>query len=324
MHRSWLIVVALSCLGLQASQPATADEYPSKSITMIVPFTPGGGTDIMARLIAKNLSESLGKPVLVENKPGAGGIVGTDLAAHAAPDGYTLMLGSVSTISINPSLYKNLTTDPLTELSPVAPFASTPSLLVVPLDLPVSSVQELIAYAKKQPEGVNFASAGSGTSHHLSGELFKSQAGIKATHIPYKGSAPAPLGVIRGDAQFMIANVTSLTSAIEGRQVKAIAITSLERSPELPQYKTVAESGLPGFEVIIWYGVFAPAKTPAAIINRLNAAITSIATLPEVRKVLRAEGAVPMTSSPEEFAARIQSDYRKWKTVVDASGAKAD
>lgn len=278
----------------------------------------------MARLIAKNLSESLGKPVLVENKPGAGGIVGTDLAAHAAPDGYTLMLGSVSTISINPSLYKNLTTDPLTELSPVAPFASTPSLLVVPLDLPVSSVQELIAYAKKQPEGVNFASAGSGTSHHLSGELFKSQAGIKATHIPYKGSAPALLGVIRGDAQFMIANVPSLTAAIEGRQVKAIAITSLERSPELPQYKTVAESGLPGFEVIIWYGVFAPAKTPAAIINRLNAAITSIATLPEVRKVLRAEGAVPMTSSPEEFAARIQSDYRKWKTVVDASGAKAD
>jgi tripartite-type tricarboxylate transporter receptor subunit TctC len=324
VHRSWLIVVALSCLGLQASQPATADEYPSKSITMIVPFTPGGGTDIMARLIAKNLSESLGKPVLVENKPGAGGIVGTDLAAHAAPDGYTLMLGSVSTISINPSLYKNLTTDPLTELSPVAPFASTPSLLVVPLDLPVSSVQELIAYAKKQPEGVNFASAGSGTSHHLSGELFKSQAGIKATHIPYKGSAPALLGVIRGDAQFMIANVPSLTAAIEGRQVKAIAITSLERSPELPQYKTVAESGLPGFEVIIWYGVFAPAKTPAAIINRLNAAITSIATLPEVRKVLRAEGAVPMTSSPEEFAARIQSDYRKWKTVVDASGAKAD
>lgn len=324
MHRSWLIVVALSCLGLQASQPATADEYPSKSITMIVPFTPGGGTDIMARLIAKNLSESLGKPVLVENKPGAGGIVGTDLAAHAAPDGYTLMLGSVSTISINPSLYKNLTTDPLTELSPVAPFASTPSLLVVPLDLPVSSVQELIAYAKKQPDGVNFASAGSGTSHHLSGELFKSQAGIKATHIPYKGSAPALLGVIRGDAQFMIANVPSLTAAIEGRQVKAIAITSLERSPELPQYKTVAESGLPGFEVIIWYGVFAPAKTPAAIINRLNAAITSIATLPEVRKVLRAEGAVPMTSSPEEFAARIQSDYRKWKTVVDASGAKAD
>ena len=324
MHRRTLFALASLLFAAQTCLPAHSQEYPNRSLALIVPFTPGGGTDIMARLIARNLGESLGQAVVVQNRPGAGGIIGTDLAAHADPDGYTLMLGSVSTISINPSLYKNLTTNPLTQLAPVAPFASTPSVLVVPVTLPVSSVQELIAYAKAQPNGINFASAGSGTSHHLSGELFKTTAGIKATHIPYKGSSPALVGVIRGDAQFMIANVPSMTPAIEGKQVKAIAITSLERMPEFPQYKTVAESGLPGFEVIIWYGVFAPVNTPSPIIAKLNAAIGKITTRPDVMKALAAEGAVPMVSTPAEFGKRINEDYLKWKKVVDASGATVD
>jgi tripartite-type tricarboxylate transporter receptor subunit TctC len=317
-----LLAGALACC---ASGPGTAaEEYPARPITLIVPFTPGGGTDIMGRMIAEKLGQSLGKPVVVSNKPGAGGTIGTEMAARAEPDGYTLMIGSVSTISINPSLYKNLATNPLRDLAPVSPVASTPSILAVPNDLPVASVQDLIAFARKSPGGINFGSAGNGTSHHLAGELFKMQAGIEATHVPYSGSAPALMGLTRGDVQILIANAPSLLPAIEGKRIKPLAITSLERSSQFPDYRTVSESGLPGFEVIVWYGLFAPGGTPAAVVDRLNAEIRRITALPDVQKRLLAEGAEPMNSSPKEFADRIRSDYEKWKLVVDASGAKSE
>jgi len=291
---------------------------------MIVPFTPGGGTDIMARLVADKLGRGLGQPVVVENKAGAGGTIGTELAARSEPNGYTLMMGSVSTISINPSLYKKLNINPIKDLAPIGLFASTPSVIAVPNNLPVNTLQELIAYAKTNPGKVNFGSAGSGTSHHLAGELFKQQAGVDAQHVPYKGSAPALLGLMRGDVQFLIANMPSLKPAIDGKQIKPLALTSLERSAQFPDYKTANESVLPGFEVIVWYGIFAPAGTPEAIINRLNGELRKITAMPDVRKRLTEEGADAINSSPREFANRIQKDYEIWKKVVDSSGAKAD
>jgi len=318
--RHQLLIGLLACFA--STTFAAANDYPTRPVTLVVPFTPGGGTDIMARLLANNLSQSLGKPVIVENKPGAGGTIGTDKVAQAEPDGYTILMGSVSTISINPSLYKNLAANPLTDLAPVSPVALTPSVLAVPNSLPVSSVRDLVALAKEKPDSVNFGSAGHGTSHHLAGELFKMQTGIHATHVPYKGSAPALLGLIRGEVQFMIANIPSLQSAIEGKQIKPLAVTSLTRSAQYPDLPTVAESGLPGFEVIVWYGVFAPKNTPEPIINKLNAEIRKVVAMPDMRKRLIADGAEPMNATPGEFAQRIQSDYEKWKKVIDAAGVQ--
>jgi tripartite-type tricarboxylate transporter receptor subunit TctC len=321
--KTQMMVILMACCTLPSVLAQGAD-YPVRPITMIVPFTPGGGTDIMARLVADKLGRGLGQPVVVENKAGAGGTIGTELAARSEPNGYTLMMGSVSTISINPSLYKKLNINPIKDLAPIGLFASTPSVIAVPNNLPVNTLQELIAYAKTNPGKVNFGSAGSGTSHHLAGELFKQQAGVDAQHVPYKGSAPALLGLMRGDVQFLIANMPSLKPAIDGKQIKPLALTSLERSAQFPDYKTANESGLPGFEVIVWYGIFAPAGTPEAIINRLNGELRKITAMPDVRKRLTEEGADAINSSPREFAQRIQKDYETWKKVVDSSGAKAD
>ena len=321
--KTQMMVILMACCTLPSVLAQGAD-YPVRPITMIVPFTPGGGTDIMARLVADKLGRGLGQPVVVENKAGAGGTIGTELAARSEPNGYTLMMGSVSTISINPSLYKKLNINPIKDLAPIGLFASTPSVIAVPNNLPVNTLQELIAYAKTNPGKVNFGSAGSGTSHHLAGELFKQQAGVDAQHVPYKGSAPALLGLMRGDVQFLIANMPSLKPAIDGKQIKPLALTSLERSAQFPDYKTANESGLPGFEVIVWYGIFAPAGTPEAIINRLNGELRKITAMPDVRKKLTEEGADAINSSPREFAQRIQKDYETWKKVVDSSGAKAD
>ena len=321
--KTQMMVILMACCTLPSVLAQGAD-YPVRPITMIVPFTPGGGTDIMARLVADKLGRGLGQPVVVENKAGAGGTIGTELAARSEPNGYTLMMGSVSTISINPSLYKKLNINPIKDLAPIGLFASTPSVIAVPNNLPVNTLQELIAYAKANPGKVNFGSAGSGTSHHLAGELFKQQAGVDAQHVPYKGSAPALLGLMRGDVQFLIANIPSLKPAIDGKQIKPLALTSLERSAQFPDFKTANESGLPGFEVIVWYGIFAPAGTPEAIINRLNGELRKITAMPDVRKRLTEEGADAINSSPREFANRIQKDYEIWKKVVDSSGAKAD
>ena len=321
--KTQMMVILMACCTLPSVLAQSAD-YPVRPITMIVPFTPGGGTDIMARLVADKLGRGLGQPVVVENKAGAGGTIGTELAARSEPNGYTLMMGSVSTISINPSLYKKLNINPIKDLAPIGLFASTPSVIAVPNNLPVNTLQELIAYAKSNPGKVNFGSAGSGTSHHLAGELFKQQASVDAQHVPYKGSAPALLGLMRGDVQFLIANMPSLKPAIDSKQIKPLAITSLERSAQFPDYKTANESGLPGFEVIVWYGIFAPAGTPEAIINRLNGELRKITAMPDVRKRLTEEGADAINSSPREFAQRIQKDYETWKKVVDSSGAKAD
>ncbi|HUN69506.1 MAG TPA: tripartite tricarboxylate transporter substrate binding protein [Burkholderiales bacterium] len=317
---AWL----LAACGAAFAPAAAAQAYPSRPITMVVPFTPGGGTDLMGRLFSDRLSKGLGVQVIVDNRPGAGGTIGTEYAARAEPNGYTLLMGSVSTISINPSLYKNLASNPMKDLAPVSLVASTPSIVAVPVGLPVDSMQQLIALAKQKPGGLNFGSAGTGTSHHLSGELLKVRAGIDMVHVPYKGTAPALTGLIRGDVQILIANIPSLAPAIQGKQIKPIAITSLKRSPQMPELRTVAESGLPGFEVTVWYGIFAPAGTPEAVIQRLNAEIRKITVMPDVQEHLLKEGADAVASSPQELRERMQADYEKWGDIVRRAGVTAN
>jgi len=310
----------LFAIALAACASIAWAQYPSKPVTMVVPFTPGGGTDFMARIYSERLSKALGVQLLVENRPGAGGTIGTEHAGRAAPDGYTLLMGSVSTISINPSLYRNLQSNPMKDLAPVSLVASTPSIVAVPVALPVDSMQALIALAKQKPGSLNFGSAGTGTSHHLSGELLKLQAGLDMTHVPYKGTAPALTGLIRGDVQILIANIPALAPALQAKTVKPIAITSPRRSPQMPELRTVAESGLPGFEVSVWYGIFAPAGTPEAVIGRLNAEIRKVAEMPDVQQHMLKEGADAVASSPGELRARMQADYEKWGDIVRRAG----
>lgn len=301
-----------------------AERYPVRPMRMIVPFPPGGGTDIMGRLMAAKLSESLGVQVVVDNRGGAGGIIGTELAARANPDGHTLLLGSVSTISINPSLYKKLPFDTLKDLAPISLMASTPSVLVVSASLPVKSVQELIALAKSKPGQLNFASAGIGTSHHLGGELFRVTTGIDVVHVPYKGTAPAVTDLVAGRASMMIANMPAVLPMIKAQKLRPLAVTSLQRSPLMAELPTVAGSGVPGFEVIIWYGVLAPAGTPKPLIARLSREVGKVVAMPDVVERLAVQGAEAVASTPEAFAKRIRDDMGKWGKIVKISGARPE
>ena len=317
--------LAMSMLALAAGAAhASAIDYPARQIRLVVPFTPGGGTDIMARVIAAEMTRNTGQTVVVENKPGAGGIIGTEYVARAAPDGYTLMIGSVSTISINPSLYTKMSVNPLEDLMPAGAIASTPSIFAVPKDLDVSTLQEFIEYAKNQSGSINYGSAGVGTSHHLAGELFKMQTGVKAQHIAYKGSSPAALSLMRGESQFLIANIPSLQAALDGDRIKPLAVTSLKRTKQFPDLPTVVESGLPEFEVVVWYGMFAPKNTPQEVVGRINEEIRKAVSSPTVQKQLITEGAEPMVATLAEFEQIIMRDYEKWKRVIDASGIQLE
>jgi len=317
---SILVAATAACM-----HPALAAEaYPTRPIRLIVPFPPGGGTDIMGRLVASHLTSKLGVQTVVDNRGGAGGIIGTELAAKATPDGHTLLIGSVSTISINPSLYPKLPFDTVKDLAPVSLVASTPSVLVVTTGLAARSIQELIALAKAKPGQLNFGSAGSGTSHHLGGELFKLSAGIDIVHVPYKGTAPAVTDLVSGQVSMMISNMPSLLPMIKAGRLRPLAVTSLSRSSLMPELPTVAESGLPGFEVIVWYGVLAPAATPKGIISKLNEHVKEMANVPEVKARLAALGAEAISSTPGEFARKIREDMKKWGKVVQVSGARAN
>ena len=319
--RSTLFAAYLALTGVHPV--LAADAYPTRPIRLIVPFPPGGGTDIMGRLVASHLTDKLGVQTVVDNRGGAGGILGTELAAKANPDGHTLLIGSVSTISINPSLYTKLPFDTVRDLAPVSLIASTPSAVVVTANLAARSIKELIALAKAKPRQINFASAGSGTSHHLGGELFKLAAGIDIVHVPYKGTAPAVTDLVSGQVSMMIANLPAVLPMVKAGRLRALAVTSLSRSPLMPDLPTVADD-LPGFEVIVWYGVLAPAATPAPIIARLNGYLKQMAGMPEVRERLAAQGAEAISSTPDEFARKIRDDMKKWAKVVQLSGARAD
>ena len=323
MRALLMIVAALASLG--AAMPfAFAADYPTKPIRIVVPFPPGGTTDILARAVAQKLSETWNQQVIVDNRPGAGGNIGADLVAKAAPDGYTLVMGTVGTHAINPNLYRKMPYDHVKDFAPVILVAGVPNVLVVNPSLPVHSVHELIDYAKANPGKLNFASSGNGTSIHLSGELFKTMAGVQMTHVPYKGSAPALADLMGGQVQLMFDNLPSSLGLIKGGKLRAVAVTSTTRAAALPDVPTIAESGLPGFEASSWFGLLAPAGTPHDVVGKLNGVVAAWLATPEAKDKLLAQGAIAAGGSPEAFAKHIESETSKWAKVVKASGAHID
>jgi tripartite-type tricarboxylate transporter receptor subunit TctC len=314
---------ALAALLLSALAGAASAQYPSHPVRFIVPSAVGGGTDIIARAIALKLSESLGAQFVVENRPGAGQMIGIELAAKAPADGYTILMAA-STLAINPIMYKAVPYDPVRDFAPITQAATLPNVVVVHPSLPVKSITELIAYAKAHPGQLNFASAGIGTSPQMSIELLKSMAGIDMVHIPYKGTAPGVVDVLAGQVLVMAPNVLTALPHIKSGKLRALAVTSPKRSAALPDVPTVAEAGLPGYDSTQWYGVLAPAGTQREIVARLHGAIARALRDEEVGRRLAADGAEPVGSSPEEFAAFIKSETEKWAKVARAAGIKAE
>ena len=314
----------LGALAFAAITCASAQPYPNKPIRLVVPFPPAGTTDILAREVGQRLSQVLGQSVVIDNRPGAGGNIGSDIVAKSAPDGYTLLMGTVGTHAINPGLYSKMPYDHIKDFAPVILVARVPNILEVTPSLPVHSVSDLIKLAKEKPGQINFASSGSGTSIHLSGELFKTMAGVDMVHVPYKGSAPALQDLMAGQVQLMFDNLPSSLGQIKAGKLRPIAVTSAQRAPALPDIPTIAESGLPGFEATSWFGVLAPAGTPPDIVKRLNGEIDKWLQSPEAKDKLLAQGAVAAGGSPEDFAGYIRSETDKWAKVIKASGAKVD
>lgn len=302
--------------------------WPSKPVRFVVPYPPGGPLDAVARLLADKLKDPLGQPVIVENRPGAGGNIGADFVAKAAPDGYTLVMGAVATHAINPALFPKLPYDPVRDFAPVTLVASVPNVLVLnnerATQLGIRSVQELAAYARAHPGRLNFASGGNGSAGHLAGELFKSMARVSMVHIPYAGAAPAQLGLMANQTDLMFDNLASATANIRAGRLKAIAVTTEQRAGSFPDLPTLSEAGLAGFDINTWFGVLAPAATPPEIVRRLNAEFVGALQSTEVRERLARMGAVPSPTTPEQFAALIQRDLRKYAQIVKVSGATVD
>ena len=298
------------------------DNWPSKPIRMILPFPPGGGTDILGRLIADRLSASLGQPVVTENRGGAGGNVGAEAAARSAPDGYTIVLVAPS-LAISPTLYSKLNYDPVKDLAPISLVATVPNVMVTQPSLP-GDLKEFIALVKAKPGALNFGSGGAGTSNHLAGELFNLVAGTKLVHIPYKGVNLAMQDVLSGNVHLVFIGIPAAAPHIKAGKLRALALVAPHRSAALPEVPTVAEAGLPDFEVTTWYGILAPAGTPRSIISRLNGELLKIMHAPELKERLTATGTEPLTSTPDEFAAYIQKEIAKWGDVIRKAGVKAD
>ena len=323
MTKQWIKWFALAALTAFAAS-ATAQGFPSKQVRIIVPQAPGGASDALSRIIAAKLGEKWGQQVIVENRAGAGGNIGTLEAAKAPADGHTLLLGYIGTNAINPSLYQNLAWDPVKDFVAVATLAAVPFVVVVNPNLAVYTTQELIASAKGASGKLTYSSAGNGSVNHLLGEMFNSAAGVKMTHIPYKGAGPALADLIGGQVQVSFTSMPSVIGHIKAGKLRAIAVTSGARSDALPELPTLAESGLAGFDVYPWFGLFAPAATPAAIVGQLNREINELLATPDVRARFAGQGAVPMATTPAEFAALLKQDIEKWAKVVKDSGAKID
>jgi len=309
--RLWVLLLAVL-----AFPAASQERYPSKPLRLIVPFAPGGSTDIFARLIAERAQAPLGQPVVVENRAGAAGNIGAEAVVRSAPDGYTLLMATTGVMAINNALYKNMTYDALKDLEPVVYVASITNVLIVPPDSPAKSVAELIALAKKEPGKLTFASSGAGASTHMSAELFKSMAGIDILHVPYKGSGPAMPDLMSGRVSMMFENAPGAVSHIKAGKLRALAQTGLKRSSALPEVPTVAESGVPGYESLSWSGIAVPAGTPRAVIDRLNKDLNSILAMADMRQKLAEQGADTIGGPPEAFAAHIRAEREKWSRVI--------
>jgi len=315
-------MAAIACVS--APLPAGAQNYPTHPVKLVVPFPPGGSLDFAGRLIAQRLSEVWGQPVVVENKPGAGGNIGADLVAKSAPDGYTILLGALSTHAVNPNLYAKMPYDAVKDFAPITLIATTPNVLVVNASLPVGNVREFIAYTKANPGKLAFGSGSNGSAGHLAGELYKLETGTDAVHIPFKGGAPATQALLAGDTQFMFDNLANAMAQVKAGKLKALAVTTAERSSLAPELPTMAEAGLPGFDISTWYGLFAPAGTPPPVVAKWNADVTKILTAPDVRAKFIADGALPAPDTPEQFSQMIARELAKYARIVKVSGAKVD
>lgn len=322
MNPKLTAAIAALCTAIAGAVNAQAP-YPTRAVRMIVPSSAGGGTDIIARVVAPKLTERLGQQIVIENRPGAGTMIGGEVVAKAPPDGYTLLMG-VSTLATNPVIYRKVPYNALTDFAPITRTLSAPNLLVVHPSIPVKTVKELIWFAQARPGELNFASAGAGTGPHLCMELFLSMAGLKMVHIPYKGSAPAMIDLLAGQVATMTATMlTGLPHARTGR-LRALGVTGVSRNAAAPEVPTIAEAGVPGYEAVQWYGLLAPAQTPKDIIIRLNREMTAILQLPDVRDRFAADGGDASPTSPEEFARYIRSETEKWARVAKTAGIKPE
>jgi tripartite-type tricarboxylate transporter receptor subunit TctC len=315
---------ALAAAGPIVTNEAHAQNYPTRPIRLICPFPPGGTTDVVSRIVAQGLTEAWGQQVIVDNRPGAGALIGTEMAAKSPPDGYTVLLGSITTHAVNPALHKNLTFDVIKDFAPVTLVVSSPQLLAVHPSIAAKSVKELIALAKAKPGSLNYASAGAGSSPHLTFELFKSAAGIDIRHVPYKGTGPAITELVGGQVQAMITGVVALMPHVKSGKLRGLAVTSKSRVSALPELPTIMESGVPNFDVSSWFGVFLPAGTPKAIVTKMNGEIRKIVAMRDVQKRLVDLGADPETNTPEQFAAYVKSEKLRWGKVVQDTGARVD
>lgn len=323
-RRTFVLAAAAAAVSLAPFAASAQAQFPAKPITIIVPFSAGGTTDILARVIGQYMGRDLGQTVVVDNRAGAGGNIGGQAAARAPADGYTLFMGTVGTHAINQSLYRKMPFDPIKDFAPLSRVAMVPNLLVANPSQPFKSVKEMIAFAKANPGKINFGSSGNGSSIHLSGELFKQMAGVDMQHVPYRGSAPAVSDLLGGQISVMFDNMPSAIPHVKGGKLRALAVTTAKRSPALPDVPTIAEAGVPGYEATSWFGLLAPAGTPAPVVAKLNASILKALADPEVKKKLAEQGAEPHGEKPEQFAAFIESETVKWGKVVKESGASLD
>jgi tripartite-type tricarboxylate transporter receptor subunit TctC len=317
----WTRRAALILATLALAAPAKAADYPTRPVMLVVAFTPGGPSDVLARIVGKEMGEILGQPVVIENRPGAGGNIAADMVAHAAPDGYTLLMGNNSILATNEALYKKISYNPQKDFAPITLIGTQANILVVNNDVPAKSLKELIALAKAQPGKLNYASSGYGAAAHLSGELFKTQAQVDIVHVPYKGAAPALQDVIAGHNQMMFATAASVVSQIQGGKVRALAVTTIKRTAVLPELVTMDEAGLKGFEASTWHGLVATAGTPPDVIKKLHAAAVKALQHPGVQASLGRLGVDIVGGTPEEFDAYIKAEIPKWTAIVKASGA---
>jgi tripartite-type tricarboxylate transporter receptor subunit TctC len=318
--RSAALVIALACFSTSAS----AQIYPSRVIRLVVPFAPGGSNDVIARIIGERLTEALGQSVVIDNRPGAGGVIGTDSVAKASPDGYTLMIGATSTLAANPSLYTKMSLDPTQDLTPITQIASGPFVLAVPSSLPARNVEELITLARAKPGELNYGSSGIGSSLQLTAELFKTMAKVDIVHVPYKGLGPALTDLVTGRIQIIFSDMAGLLPFVQSGQLRALAVTSAKRSSVLPDLPTLAEAGVEGYQATSWYGVLGPKAVPADIVAKLNGELARIVHNPAMKVRFASLGIEPVTDTPQAFAAFIRSEMDKWRIVVTTAGIKVD
>lgn len=316
--------IAMSVAALLGNSAAQSQTYPVKPVRLIVPFTPGGGTDIVARTIAPKLTDRFHQQVFVDNRPGAAGTVGADLTVKSAPDGHTMLVGSTSEVGIGSSLHTKLPYNTLRDLAPVTPLASTPMVLVVHPSIPVKTAKELVAFTLARPGQLNYVSAGTGTGNHMSGELFRYLTKIDIVHIAYKGAGPALADLVGGQVHLMFSTLPAAAPFVTAGRLKALAVSSAQRAPSMPEIPTMVESGVPGYEVVYWYGFFAPAATPKDVLARIHADTAEVLRLPDVVANFAKQGLDPIKQTQAQFAAFVKADIEKWAVVVKASGAEVD